>query len=130
MSICIWIDKTRSRLPQRGLSFARREQMPILLLGARKPKLGARSALRGPRFHRTRRLALGREIGSAARFRGSPTVVVNTEPGGGRVDGLSDSHDSAERAVRRERVPRREGHPFVHQFYSVGAPRGVEPLTS
>jgi len=75
-------------------------------------------------------LALGREIGGAARFRGRPMIVVNTEPGGGRVNGLSDAHDTAERAVRCERVPSGEGHPFVHQFYSVGAPRGVEPLTS
>ena len=65
---------------------------------------------------------LGRKIGDAARFHGCPMIVFKTEPGGGRVDGLSDSHDSAERAVRCERVPRREGHPFVHQFYSVGAP--------
>ena len=49
-------------------------------------------------------------------------VMVNPKPGGGRVDGLADSHDPAEGAMRRERVPSGEGHPLVQQFYSVGAP--------
>jgi hypothetical protein len=48
-------------------------------------------------------------------------VVVDTEPCGGRIGGLSGSHDPAEGAVCRERVPGGEGHPLVHQFYSVGA---------
>src|SRR5215469_9965233 len=67
-------------------------------------------------------VALDREIGGAARFRESLMVIVNTEPCGCRIDSLSDSHDPAERAVRRERVPSGEGHPLVHQFYSIGAP--------
>ena len=36
-------------------------------------------------------------------------VVIDTEPYGGRVDGLSDSHNPAEGTARRERVPGGEG---------------------
>ena len=83
------------------------------------PRLLAATTAKARRIDPT---ALGRQICGIAWFCESPMVVLNAEPCGGGIDGLSDSHDPTEGAVCRERVPSGEGHPLIHQLYSVGAP--------